>query len=183
MFNILLIAIGLAMDAFAVSLSSGIALKKSGFKQYFTFGAVFGFFQFIMPIFGFYGSSFFSGYFSKYTDIISFVLLFFIGSKMLFEALKGDNDEDERNDNDIINFKNMCIMGIATSIDALAVGILIQINNSPILINSVIIGLTAFIFSFFGIFLGKKIGTIVGNKAEILGGVILIFLALKFLLF
>ncbi len=181
MINTLLIAIGLAMDAFAVSISSGISLKKSNFRIYFTFGLVFGLFQFIMPIFGYFGSKTFSQYFVNYTNYVSFGLLLFIGGKMLYEAIKSD-DEDEKNDTDILNIKNMVMLGIATSIDALAVGIVIEINRQPILFNSVIIGLVAFLFSFFGVIIGKKVGDLVGNKAEMLGGVILVFLAFKFLL-
>ncbi len=180
MLSYLFIAIGLAMDAFAVSISSGITLKKSGLKIYLLFGAVFGFFQFIMPIIGYTGSEAFSSYFSKYTDIISFGLLFFIGGKMLYESFK--NDEEEKHDSDIISIKNMVMLGIATSIDALAVGIVIQINNEPLLLNSIIIGVVAFLFSAVGVYLGKKVGDVIGSKAEILGGVILIFLAFKFLL-
>ncbi len=181
MLSFLLIAIGLAMDAFAVSISSGISLKKSSIKTYLYFGAVFGFFQFLMPIIGYYGSQSFSTYFSNYTNIVSFILLFFIGAKMLYESLKGDDDE-ENNDSNILTFKNMCMLGIATSIDALAVGIVIQINNEPLLLNCIIIGVVAFLFSAVGVYIGKKVGNLVGSKAEILGGCILIFLAFKFLL-
>ncbi len=185
MLNSLLIAVGLAMDAFAVSISSGISLKKHNLKIYLTFGLVFGFFQTIMPILGYYGSMSFSQYFSEYTNIISFVLLIFIGGKMLYESLKGDDDENEveKSDSEILNIKNMVLLGIATSIDALAVGILIQINNQSLLKNCIIIGIVAFLFSFVGVIIGKKVGDMVGSKAEILGGVILIFLAFKFLLF
>ncbi len=180
MLSFLLIAIGLAMDAFAVSISSGITLKKSGAKIYLLFGLVFGLFQFIMPIIGYFGSRTFSSYFSQYTSIISFALLFFIGGKMLMEALK--KDEEETNDSDILSIKNMIMLGIATSIDALAVGIVIELNNEPLLLNCIIIGVVAFLFSAVGVYIGKKVGDIIGSKAEILGGVILIFLAFKFLI-
>ncbi len=180
MLSFLFIAIGLAMDAFAVSISSGISLKKSSVKTYLYFGSVFGIFQFIMPIIGYYGSQSFSTYFSNYTNIVSFILLFFIGGKMLFESLHDDDSDDD--DNNILTFKNMCMLGIATSIDALAVGIVIQINNEPLLTNCIIIGIVAFLFSFIGVYIGKKVGNLVGSKAEILGGCILIFLAFKFLL-
>lgn len=177
MLNTIFIAIGLAMDAFAVSISSGIALKKPTLSYYLIFGTVFGFFQFIMPFFGFYGSKIFSNHFANYTNIISFVLLFAIGAKMIFEAL---SDNDDKN-SEIITLWKMVGLGIATSIDALAVGIIFGINNSPILINSIIIGIVAFCFSFVGVYLGKKIGNFIGNKAEVFGGTILILLAINFL--
>lgn len=183
MLNTFLIAIGLAMDAFAVSISSGIPLKKSSISYYLTFGLVFGVFQFIMPIFGYYGSQFFSYRFAKYADILSFTLLFIIGAKMLFESLSQNEYEEKHSSaSETIPLTNILMLGIATSIDAFAVGIVFQINNEKILLSSVIIGIVAFSFSFVGVYLGKKIGNLVGNKAEILGGVILIFLSFKFLL-
>lgn len=182
MFGTILIAIGLAMDAFAVSISSGITLKNTNIKDYLYFGAVFGFFQTIMPIIGFYGSQQFSHFFSGYADILSFILLFFIGAKMLMEALKSEDVEELLDKSDILSIKNMTLLGIATSIDALAVGIVIQVNNQPLFSSAIIIGVVAFLFSFIGVYLGKKIGDIVGKKAEILGGVILIILAFKFLI-
>lgn len=182
MLNTLFIAVGLAMDAFAVATTSGMALKKSNLKTYLTFGLYFGFFQSIMPIIGYYGSGLFADYFAEYTPIISFVLLFFIGSKMLYEAIKGGDEEKASSDEDILKPSNLIMLGIATSIDALAVGVLFQINGENIYINSLIIGLVAFIFSSVGVYLGKKVGNLFGNKSEILGGVILIFLGFKFLL-
>lgn len=180
MINTVLIAIGLAMDAFAVSISSGISLKKPTLSYYLTFGFVFGFFQFIMPFLGFYGSKIFNNSFANYTNIVSFALLFIIGAKMLFESLT-NSDDDSSEKEEVITFAKMIVLGIATSIDALAVGIVFGINNSPILINSIIIGIIAFCFSFVGVYIGKKAGNIIGKKSEILGGVILIFLAFNFL--
>lgn len=181
MFNILFIAVGLAMDAFSVSITSGITLKKVNLKHYLLFGTVFGAFQFIMPILGYYGAIIFSNSFSKYSNLLSFLILFLIGLKMIYEAVS-NKDNDEKSEDELIKFKNMCFLGIATSIDALAIGVMFQINNSPIFLNSVIIGLCAFIFSFSGVYLGKKVGNLIGNNAEILGGLILIFLGINFIM-
>lgn len=183
MLNTFLIAIGLAMDAFAVSVSSGVSLKKTNLKTYLYFGIYFGFFQFIMPIIGYYGSGFFSDYFQTYTSYISFALLLFVGGKMLYEAVHPDENADETtSDEKILKPSNMIMLSIATSIDALVVGILFQINGEPILTGSIIIGVVAAVFSAVGVYIGKKVGNLFGNKAEILGGVILIALAFKALL-
>lgn len=194
MLNTFFIAIGLAMDAFAVSISSGVSLKKTNLKTYLYFGLYFGFFQFIMPIIGYYCSGLFSSYFQTYTSYISFGLLMFVGGKMLYEALHNDDENEDKDENEnkeeneniadgkILKASNMIMLSVATSIDALVVGILFQINGEPILIGSIIIGVVAAVFSAFGVYIGKKVGNLFGNKAEILGGVILIALAFKALL-
>lgn len=184
MLSNLLIAIGLAMDAFAVSISSGMQLKKTDIKTYITFGLYFGIFQFIMPILGYFGSVSFSEILETYSPLVSFCLLFPIGAKMLYEALKSKDEtkENQKNDNDILNPKNMIMLAVATSIDAFAAGVLFQANKSDIISGSIIIGVVAFVFSAVGVYLGKKTGNLFGNKAEILGGCILILLSFKFLM-
>ncbi len=183
MLNIFLIAIGLAMDAFAVSISSGVSFKKITPSIFFKFGLFFGFFQFLMPILGYIGATFFSYKLILFNNFISFTLLLIVGGKMLYEALNQNHENQLKDPMSILNLNNMLMLAIATSIDALAVGVVLAFNDTNIFVASIIIGIIAFILSITGVILGSKIGDILGSKAEILGGTILIFLAFKFLIF
>lgn len=183
MLNIFLIAIGLAMDAFAVSLSSGVNFKKLTSSVYFKFGLFFGLFQFIMPIIGYFGATIFSDKIISYSNIVSFILLLVVGGKMFYEAISPHHDHMEKDPNKILDLHNMTMLAIATSIDALAVGIVFAFNDTNIFIGSLVIGIVAFVLSIVGVIIGSKVGDMMESKAEILGGIILIFLAFKFLLF
>ena len=176
--EIFLIAIGLSMDAFAVSLANGIIIKKVTISDCFKFGLFFGVFQFIMPVIGWILGTTVSGYISMFDHWIAFLLLSFIGGKMIYESFKADDEEKDKP----LNWKNMTILAVATSIDALAVGISFAVMETKIIISSVIIGVTAFIISFFGVVLGKKLGGKIKSGAEIFGGVILISIGLKILI-
>ncbi len=183
MINIFLISIGLAMDAFAVSLSSGVNFKKITPTVYLKFGLFFGIFQFFMPIIGYYGATIFSNKIMSYSNVISFSLLLVVGGKMFYEAIYPHEEHTEKDPNNILNIHNMTMLAIATSIDALAVGVVFAFSNTKIYVGAIIIGIVAFILSIVGVIIGSKIGDMLEKKAEIFGGTILIFLAFKFLLF
>lgn len=176
--SVFLIAVALAMDAFSVSLTKGFTqthLKKS---QILYYGLFFGFFQFMMPVIGYYCASTISDIIQSFASVIGFILLLAIGLNMIRESLSSDDDEIT----DEFSFKEVTLLAIATSIDAFAVGITFALFNDPIWISSIIIGVVAFAFSICGIFIGKKLGDYFGDKFQILGGVILILIGIKILL-
>ena len=173
----ILIAIALAMDAFSVSLTKGFTQKHLKTNQIFYYGLFFGFFQFMMPILGFYFGALISEFIASIASIVGFILLLAIGLNMIKESLQ---DDDEITDN--FSFSEVTLLAIATSIDAFAVGLTYALLNESILIPSIIIGIVAFLFSIIGVLLGKKIGNYFGGRFQILGGVILILIGIKILL-
>ena len=178
------VAVGLAADAFAVSVANGIAMKKC-YRVYYSliFGIYFGLFQFVMPIIGFYMGAMFSGSIENFSDWIAFGLLALIGAKMIYEAVKNKNENVPAVELDqILSAGNMCVLAVATSIDACAVGVSFALTKTPLLIPSVIIGLIAFAFSAAGVFIGKQIGGLLNKSAGIIGGLILICIGINILL-
>ena len=181
MFSIIstfLVAVALAMDAFSVSMTKGFSQKHLTNSQILYYGLFFGGFQAIMPILGYLCGNIIAAIVTSLAPIIGFILLLAIGLNMIRESLSGDDEEITDN----FSFKEVTLLAIATSIDAFAVGITIALINDPILISSAIIGIVAFIFSIIGIFIGKKIGNYIGDKFQIVGGVILILIGVKILL-
>ena len=177
--SIILIAAALAMDAFSVSVSAGIIIKDPDFRHYFRLSFHFGFFQFIMPIAGYLAGIHIETYISNYDHWIAFALLSFIGIKMIRESFsKEERGIDKMDPSRGIN---LIILAVATSIDALAVGLSIGVLNKPILFPSIIIGVTCSLFSIIGIRIGRKISSI-SKKAEIIGGVVLILIGIKILI-
>ena len=174
----LLIAIALAMDAFSVSLTKGFTLKDINKSQILWFAIFFGGFQSLMPILGWLGGIQLEWLITTIAPWIAFILLLLIGLNMIRESLSDDKDKIS----DKISFKELTLLAIATSIDAFAVGITYAVLKTDIVIPVIIIGLVAFIFTIIGIYLGQKIGNFFGDKFEILGGVILIFLGIRILL-
>ena len=173
-----LIAVALAMDAFSVSMTKGFTQKNITPAQILYYGLFFGGFQALMPILGYFFGNFISTFIASLASVVGFVLLLAIGLNMIRESLS-DDDEDIA---DNFSFKEVTLLAIATSIDAFAVGITIALINDPLWISAAIIGIVAFAFSVVGIFIGKKIGDYVGNRFQILGGVILILIGFKILL-
>ena len=172
------IAIALAMDAFSVSLTKGFTQKHLTKAQIFYYALFFGFFQFMMPILGYYCGEVISAFIASVASIVGFVLLLAIGLNMIRESL--ENEEDEITDE--FSFYEVTLLAIATSIDAFAVGLTYAILGESILIPSLIIGVVAFLFTVLGVFLGKKIGNYFGGRFQIIGGVILILIGIKILL-
>lgn len=185
--TILTIAAGLSMDAFAVSVCKGISIKKPDWKQAVTAGLWFGVFQAAMPLAGYYAGLGFINVISSWDHWIAFFLLFLIGVNMLREGmsdLKKEGDEVKDYDaNNSLSFKNMLVCAIATSIDALAVGVsFIAFENIDIWAVAAVIGTVTFAMSVIGILAGSKIGSKFAGKAQIAGGVILIIIGIKILL-
>lgn len=174
----LLVALALAMDAFSVSMTKGFTQRHLTRPQILYYGLFFGGFQAIMPIFGYLCGNVIASVVTTLAPVIGFILLLAIGLNMIRESLSGDDGEIT----DEFSFREVTLLAIATSIDAFAVGITIALLNDPIMISSAIIGIVAFVFGILGIFIGKKIGNYVGDKFQIVGGVILILIGVKILL-
>lgn len=178
LFEIFCIGIGLAMDAFAVSICKGLSMKRIDWKKTIIIALYFGLFQAIMPVFGYFLGSTFSGIVQKVDHWIAFILLAIIGGNMIKESR--DDEIEKRNDK--VNFKTMIILAIATSIDALAVGVTFAFFKVNVLFSIIIIGIITFVLSFVGVIIGNKFGDKFQNKAELTGGIILIIIGLKILL-
>lgn len=176
--EILLISIGLAMDAFAVSICKGLSKKKMNWKNAIIIGLYFGIFQAGMPILGYFLGSTFERFITNIDHWIAFTLLTGIGFDMLKEAFSKESE----NSNDKVDFKTMIILSIATSIDALAVGITFACLKTKIIVPAITIGIITFLMSVIGVKIGNKFGDKYEKKAEIMGGVILILLGIKILL-
>ena len=176
--ELFLIAVGLSMDAFAVSVCKGLAMPKCTFKKAAIVGLWFGGFQALMPAIGYILGAQFQEAIASIDHWIAFVLLALIGGNMIHEAL--DNDEEEADAS--LDVKTMFLLAVATSIDALAIGITFAFLKVNIIPAVCFIGIVTFIISFAGVKIGNVFGARYKNKAEIVGGVILILLGMKILL-
>ena len=176
--TLLLLAIGLSMDAFAVSVCKGLSLKRTSLRAYLAVGLWFGGFQALMPVAGYYLIYHFKDYVTAIDHWIAFALLLLIGINMIREALSGK----EESANASLDFKTMLLLAIATSIDALAVGISFACLDVKLLPAVITIGITTFILSDVGLKVGSLFGLRYKSKAEIAGGVILILLGVKIVL-
>jgi len=177
--TIFLTSLGLAMDAFVVSIGGGIALKKNlKIKDAIIIATFFGLFQFFMPILGWTCGLLFRDFILNFDHWIAFGLLALIGSKMIYESL---NDESEESV-DFRSFSVLLTLAIATSIDALAVGLSFSVLKTPIITASSIIGIITFFLCVLGVFIGEKFGHLFDKQAEIIGGLILICIGTKILL-
>lgn len=183
MLEIILIGIGLSMDAFAVSVCKGLAMRKINFKQAFIIGLYFGVFQAVMPILGWLLGINFRRYIESIDHWVAFALLAFIGVKMIIEAIREKEKEISPEDFDKpLNHKEMLILAIATSIDALAVGISFAAIGDPIFPAVLVIGCITFGLSIVGVTVGSVFGSRFEKYAEIAGGVILILIGVKVLM-
>lgn len=178
--TLLLIGIGLSMDAFSVSVSNGLCMSRIRFKTAFMTAFAFGFAQAAMPVLGYFAGTFFSGYIEAFDHWIAFVLLGIIGIKMIIEAVKEiKNPTGECKE---ISAQLIFAQAIATSIDALAVGVSFAALKINIATAAGIIGIVTFALCLPAVYIGKKVGGIFKEKAEILGGVILVLIGVKILL-
>ena len=175
--ELFILAVGLSMDAFAVSVCKGLSLGKIRFKHMATAGLWFGGFQALMPTIGFLLGRSFADMVTKYAHWIAFVLLVLIGANMLKEALSGEEEELDAD----ASAKNMFMLAIATSIDALAVGVTFAFLEVHIVPAVSFIGAVTFVFSAAGIKIGSIFGDKYKTKAEVCGGIILILLGIKIL--
>ena len=171
------------MDAFAVSICKGLSMRKVNKKQCLVIGLFFGGFQALMPFIGWVLGSQFEQYITSIDHWIAFILLGFIGGKMVVEAIREKDEAVEIGKMDPpLDLKEMFILAIATSIDALAVGITFAFLQVPIVEAISIIGITTFVISVIGVYVGNFFGNRYKKKAELAGGMILILIGLKILL-
>lgn len=181
--ELLLIAIGLSMDAFAVAVCKGLNMRKINYKHTIIIAAFFGFFQGMMPLIGWILGRQFEQYIVNFDHWIAFVLLAFIGSQMILEALKSEDDPEKCDIEQGLNLRELVMLAIATSIDALAVGITFAlIPGTNIWTSIALIGTTTFIISAAGVLIGNRFGSRYKSKAEFAGGLILILMGAKILL-
>ena len=181
--ELFLLGVGLSMDAFAVSVCKGLGMRKLDKKQALIIGLYFGGFQALMPLIGWLLGSQFQQYITSIDHWIAFILLGFIGGKMMVEAVREWNEEETVEVMDApIDHKNMFVLAVATSIDALAVGITFAFLNTPIIEAITIIGITTMVLSIIGVIVGNFFGSRYKSKAEFIGGLIRVLLGLKILL-
>ena len=186
-FTVFAYGIGLSMDAFAISVCKGTALIRARIVDAIKVGLYFGIFQGLMPLIGYFLANSFRSYIEDFDHWIAFVLLLFIGSKMIYESFHPECDRDDK----ALSFGNMIILSIATSVDALAVGIAFSCDGMEIFSEGRILGIiascviiccTTLILSAIGVKLGKYLENKIKSTAEVLGGVVLILLGVKILI-
>ncbi len=177
-FELLLIAVSMSMDAFAVSICKGLSVRKVTPKQCLTVGGWFGGFQGMMPVIGFVLTSLFESLICSVSHWIAFGLLVFIGGNMIREAFEKDEDEVD----DSFSFMTMLTLAVATSIDALAMGVTLNLSGANIWVAAPLIAITTAVLSPVGLKVGNLFGTRYKNKAELVGGVVLVGLGVKVLL-
>lgn len=176
-FSILLTGFALSMDAFAVSVTKGMTLKKINLSIATKIAFLFGLFQAVMPLIGWLFGMNFELYIRSIDHWIAVFLLSFLGIKMIVEAIKDDDNDNST----YLDNKELIILSIATSIDALAVGVTFAFLNIDIIPICVSIGVITFLVCFIGVLIGKKIGSVFKNYAQIIGGIILILIGLNIL--
>lgn len=212
--SIFMTAIGLSMDAVAVSIAKGMTIKKNLLRNAIKIALFFGVFQGVMPLIGWFAGRYFENYIKSFDHWIAFILLSAIGGKMIYESLKGNKERKEENEehedkieevimeieieevsldrdscdkqceikSEELSHKSLTILAIATSIDALAVGVSFAFLDVSIIPAATIIGLTTFILCIAAVLIGKKLGCMLQKYAEIIGGVILILIGLNILI-
>lgn len=176
-FEIVLIGVGLAMDAFAVSICKGLSMQKMDWKKAGIIGLYFGGFQALMPFIGYFLGVGFEDRIKSIDHWIALVLLSIIGINMIREAFSNEEESDDK-----IDFKTMVVLAVATSIDALTVGVTFAFLSVNIWVSIIVIGIITFVISIMGVKIGNVFGDKYKSKAEITGGVILILLGIKVLL-
>ena len=184
MIELLLLAVGLSMDAFAVSIGNGLTMKKSSVKTALATALSFGLFQALMPTAGYFLGSAFENVIKEFDHYIALLFLGFIGGKMIFDGIKELREKHEGGEEEEkpfkLSFGALMIQAVATSIDALIVGVsFAALPNVNIWAAVSFIGVTTFTISLVGVFFGKKFGQLLGSKAEVLGGLILVGIGVK----
>jgi manganese efflux pump family protein len=178
--TLMITAVALSTDAFAASLSCGCTMEDFKHDHCFFTAVLFGLFQALMPLAGWLGASFLQGgIFERMDHWIAFFLLAAVGCKMIWESLKPE--KECKDPEDVFHIKNLLGLAVATSIDALAIGITFSLLGYPILIAAPVIGLTTFILSYLGVRTGHKLNHFFGERMETLGGVVLILIGLRIL--
>lgn len=178
--EMVLIGVGLAMDAFAVSVCKGLGMRKINYKHALITAVFFGGFQALMPFIGWLLGTQFEKYITAVDHWIAFILLLFIGGKMVIEVIK-ERDSQEEICEEKFSYKQLTAEAVATSIDALAVGITFAFLNTGIALPMTIIGVVTFVIAFGGVVIGNRFGAKFKSKAELAGGIILILIGVKIL--
>jgi len=178
-FEVVIIAVGLSMDAFAVSITLGLSANQVRIKECLIPGLYFGIFQALMPLIGYFVGIYFSDIIEHFEHWVAFIFLGFIGGKMIKDSFSKDKDETHENP---FNFVKMLILAVATSIDALAVGITFAFFRINIFLSIGIIGSITLVISMFGVIIGKTVGNRFKSKAELLGGIVLVGIGAKILI-
>jgi putative Mn2+ efflux pump MntP len=178
--ELVLIAVSLSMDAFAVSLCKGLCMKRMRYGRATVIAFFFGGFQAVMPLVGWMLGTQFAQYITRWDHWIAFILLSYIGGKMIWESLRGKPDETCATD-DRLDLKELLLLAIATSIDALAVGVTFAFLGTDVVPAVLEIGVITLALSFAGVWIGNRFGTRFKRGAEIAGGVVLILIGLKIL--
>lgn len=178
---ILFLAVGLAMDAFAVSVASGFAIKELRVRHAFRVSAFFGGFQAIMPVLGWSGGLVFRRYIESYDHWVAFGLLTAIGVKMIVESFE-IREEKEQEEIRALKTRFLLVLAVATSLDALAVGMSLSLIRVDIIGPALIIGIVTFVLCFAGVYVGRRMGHFFENKLEIAAGLLLIGIGVKTLL-
>lgn len=174
------IAIALAMDAFAVSISYGCKAHIMALGNTIKIALFFGLFQAFMPVIGWFAGSAFTAIINSFSHWVAFFILLYIGIKMIHEGLKSDqNCQTNCTDEFKLNYKKLFLLSVATSIDALAVGLSLALIDYSIAVPALVIGIVTFIFSYIGIKMGCTLNGLFGKKVEIFGGIILILIGIK----
>ena len=177
--EIILIALSMAMDAFAVCLGVGAAKQNNGSRAAFRLSFHFGFFQFLLPIIGWFAGLSVVRFIESYDHWVAFLLLTFVGGRMIRSGIHG---EEETHKNDPSRGWNMVLLSIAVSIDALAIGLSLAIMNLEIWYPAVVIGVVTGLMSLLGLRLGNRLGRRFGKRMEIIGGVVLIAIGVRIVL-
>ncbi|MRR14959.1 MAG: manganese efflux pump [Deltaproteobacteria bacterium] len=179
LFTILLLAVGLGIDAFSVAIGIGAANRKKSWTPVLRLAAAFGFFQFVMPLIGWLAGSTVVSLIENVDHWVAFALLVIVGGKMIWEGLEKENNEEKA---DQTRGWPLFLLSVATSIDALAVGFSFSLLKTPILFPAVIIGVVCFAMTAVGMIFGKGLARLFGKKVEILGGLVLIAIGVKILI-
>ncbi len=181
--EILALGVALSMDAFAVAVCKGLAMRKIDRRYALVIALYFGAFQALMPVLGWAGGSYFKHAIEKYDHWIAFVLLAYIGGKMIWEAFRPDEDDSaEKAGSLTVDHRELLVLAVATSIDALAVGIALAIEDVSIVPAALLIGCTTFAISLGGVAVGNRFGSRYESRAQIAGGAVLIAIGFKILL-
>lgn len=180
--EIFLIGVGLSMDAFAVSVCKGLGMHRINYGHAVVIALFFGVFQALMPVIGWLLGSTFAAYVTAFDHWIAFGLLAVVGGKMLWDAFHDDEDDEVEQSAPKLDIRELFMLALATSIDALAVGISFSFLEINILEAVLVIGVTTFALSFIGVVFGNRFGTRFERPSQIAGGVVLILIGLKILL-
>ena len=180
--EIILLAIALAMDAFSVSITQGMLIRKKAFPLALKLSIVFGFFQALMPLVGYLLGTAFASYIQSIDHWIAFILLGFLGIRMIRESLQNDEIQESGHDLDSLDFKTVIVLAVATSIDALAAGVTFAFLKTNILMAVAIIGILTAFLCFIGVYIGYLARSKFKFNIELIGGCILVILGLKILL-